>query len=166
MQLFAQLHPIHHFSSEERVILEAGSLLHDIGHSISHKGHHKHGEYLTMNGDIEGLEGRDRALTAAVVRYHNRKAEPENHHIAYGSLNNSDRRLVRRLASLVRIAEGLDHSHRQRISRLHAVFQRGAVGLQVEARGDASEDIGDAQRSAELFEKEFKTRLYFRPLIS
>jgi exopolyphosphatase/pppGpp-phosphohydrolase len=57
-----------------------------------------------MNGDIPGLQGRERALTAAVVRYHNRKADPANHHIAYAALNNNDRRLARRLASLVRIA--------------------------------------------------------------
>ena len=64
----------------------------------------------------------------------------------------------------MRIAEGLDHSHRQRISRIRASFQNDAVGLQLEARGDASEDIRDASRSVELFEKEFHTRLYFRPL--
>lgn len=164
LQLFDQLQPMHHLPGDARVILESAALLHDIGHSVSHKGHHKHGEYLTMNGDIPGLEGRERALTSAVVRYHNRKAEPADHHISYAALNDNDRRLARRLASLVRIAEGLDHSHRQRISRIRAAFQRGAVGLQLEAHGDASEDIRDANRSAELFEKEFHTRLYFRPL--
>jgi len=164
LQLFDQLQPLHHLAPEARVILETGALLHDVGHSVSHKGHHKHGEYLTMNGDIPGLEGRERALAAAVVRYHNRKAEPADHHISYAALNTGDRRLARRLASLVRIAEGLDHSHRQRISAVKATFQRGAVGLQLQARGDASEDILDANRSAELFEKEFHTKLYFRPL--
>ena len=164
LELFDQLQPLHHLPGEARVMLEAAALLHDIGHSISHKGHHKHGEYLTMNGDIPGLEGRERALTAAVVRYHNRKAEPEGHHISYGTLNNSDRRLARRLASIVRLAEGLDHSHRERITRIRAAFQRGAVGLQLEVRGDASEDIRDANRSTELFEKEFHTKVYFRPL--
>lgn len=164
LQLFDQLQPLHHLPAEARVILEAGALLHDIGHTVSHRGHHKHGEYLTMNGDISGLEGRERALAAAVVRYHNRKAEPADHHTSYSALSTGDRRLARRLASLVRIAEGLDHSHRQRISSIHAAFQRGAVGLQLTARGDASEDIRDASRSAELFEKEFHTRLYFRPL--
>jgi exopolyphosphatase/guanosine-5'-triphosphate,3'-diphosphate pyrophosphatase len=164
LQLFDQLQPMHHLPGDARVILESAALLHDIGHSVSHRGHHKHGEYLAMNGDIPGLDGRERALTAAVVRYHNRKAEPADHHISYAALNNNDRRLARRLASLVRIAEGLDHSHRQRVNRIRAAFQRGAVGLQLEARGDASEDIRDANRSAELFEKEFHTRLYFRPL--
>jgi exopolyphosphatase/guanosine-5'-triphosphate,3'-diphosphate pyrophosphatase len=164
LQLFDQLQPVHHLPDDARVVLEAAALLHDVGHSVSHKGHHKHGEYLVMNGDIAGLDGRERVLAAAVVRYHNRKAEPAGHHISYAALNNSDRRLARRLASLVRIAEGLDHSHRERIGRIRAAFQRGAVGLQLEARGDASEDIRDANRSSELFEKEFRTRLYFRPL--
>jgi len=68
------------------------------------------------------------------------------------------------LASLVRVAEGLDHSHRQRIGAIRAAFQKGAVGLHLQARGDASEDVRDANRSAELFEKEFHTKLYFRPL--
>ena len=63
-----------------------------------------------------------------------------------------------------RIAEGLDHSHRQRITQIRAKFQRGAVGLQLRARGDAAEDIRDANRCAELFEQEFHVRLYFRPV--
>jgi exopolyphosphatase/guanosine-5'-triphosphate,3'-diphosphate pyrophosphatase len=144
-------------------LLEAASLLHDVGHRISHRGHHKHGEYLALNGDIPGLdEARDRAIVAAVVRYHNRKSQPASHHTAYSSLQGPDQRIVRRLASLLRIAEGLDHSHRQRATQLRASFQRGAVGLQVIARGDAAEDLRDANHCSELFEKEFRVRLYFR----
>ena len=160
--LFDKLQPIHHLPAEARVLLEAGALLHDTGHMISHRAHHKHGEYLALNGDIPGLGGRDRAVVAALVRYHNRKSDPANHHVAYSSLNNSDKRITRRLAALLRIAEALDHSHRQRVADLGAAFQRGAVGVQVSARGDAAEDLRDANRSAELFEKEFHVRMFFR----
>src|ERR1700736_2700879 len=162
--LFDKLQPVHHLPAQSRVPLEAGALLHDAGHMISHRGHHKHGEYLALNGDIPGLEGRDRAIVGSLVRYHNRKSEPASHHIAYASLSNLDKRMTRRLASILRIAEGLDHSHRQRVTDIHASFQRGAVGLQVNARGDAAEDLRDANRSAELFEKEFHVRLYFRQI--
>ena len=145
------------------MLLEAGALLHDVGHRISHRGHHKHGEYLALNGDIPGLdESRDRAIVGAIVRYHNRKSQPASHHAAYSALNSADQRIVRRLASLLRIAEGLDHSHRQRVTQLRASFQTAAVGLQVTARGDAAEDLRDANHSSELFEKEFHVRLYFR----
>lgn len=160
--LFDALQPLHHLPAQARVLLEAGALLHDAGHRISHRGHHKHGEYLTLNGDIPGLDGRDRAVAAALVRYHNRKSEPDAHHPAYAQLNNAEKRIARRLAAMLRIAEGLDHSHRQLVTGLSAAFQRGSVALQVTARGDATEDLRDAQRSADLFEKEFHVHLYLR----
>ncbi len=150
IQLFDQLQAVHHMQAHSRVLLEGGALLHDTGHMISHRGHHKHGEYLALNGDIPGLEGRDRAVVATLVRYHNRKSEPGGHHPAYSALEDADKPIARRLAAILRIAEALDHSHRQR------------VGLQVDARGDAAEDLKDANRSAELFEKEFHVKVYFR----
>ena len=162
LMLFDQLQAVHHLPVQARVQLEAGALLHDVGHRVSHRGHHKHGEYLALNGDIPGLEGRDRNIVGAVVRYHNRKSEPEGHHPAYSVLTSTDKRVARRLASIVRIAEGLDHSHRQRILGLRASFQKAAVTFQVEARGDATEDLRDAERSANLFEKEFHVHLHFR----
>jgi exopolyphosphatase/guanosine-5'-triphosphate,3'-diphosphate pyrophosphatase len=163
--LYDQLQPVHHLPAQSRVLLEAGALLHDIGHRVSHRGHHKHGEYLAMNGDIPGLDGRDRAVVAALVRYHNRKSDPTGHHAAYSSLSSADKRITRRLAAVLRVAEALDHSHRQRVTRVRVSFQRGAVGLQVQARGDATEDLRDAARSADLFEKEFHVRLHFRQVI-
>jgi exopolyphosphatase/guanosine-5'-triphosphate,3'-diphosphate pyrophosphatase len=162
LMLFDQLQPVHHLPVHARVQLEAGALLHDVGHRVSHRGHHKHGEYLALNGDIPGLQGRDRHIVAAVVRYHNRKSEPDGHHPAYSGLTTGDKRVARRLASIVRIAEGLDHSHRQRVLGLKAAFQRGAVTFEVDARGDATEDLRDAQRCADLFEKEFRVQLFFR----
>jgi exopolyphosphatase/guanosine-5'-triphosphate,3'-diphosphate pyrophosphatase len=164
LQLFDQLQPVHHLPAQSRVLLEAGALLHDTGHRISHRGHHKHGEYLALHGDIPGLDGRERAIVAGLVRYHNRKSEPAGHHTAYSSLHDADKPVLRRLAGILRIAEALDHSHRQRVMKLRASFQRGAVGLQLEARGDAGEDMLDAGRSAELFEREFHVKLYFRQL--
>jgi exopolyphosphatase/guanosine-5'-triphosphate,3'-diphosphate pyrophosphatase len=166
VMLFDQLQPVHHLPAQSRVLLEAGALLHDVGHRVSHRGHHKHGEYLALFGDMPGLEGRDRNIVAALVRYHNRKSVPASHHPGYAALNNTDKRIARRLAAILRVAEALDHSHRQRVTNLHASFQRGAVALQVDAHGDAAEDLRDATRSAELFEKEFHVKLYFRQSIA
>lgn len=162
LMLFDQLQSIHHLPPQARVELEAGALLHDVGHRVSHRAHHKHGEYLALNGDIPGLLGRDRNIVGALVRYHNRKSEPASHHPSYSALNNNDKRIARRLSAIMRIAEGLDHSHRQRVDKLHSTFQRNAVSIKVTARGDVAEDLLDAQRSAELFEKEFHVKVYLR----
>jgi hypothetical protein len=48
------------------------------------------------------------------------------------------------------------------VTNLNATFQRGAVAVQIYARGDAAEDLTDANRSSELFEKEFHVRIFFR----
>jgi exopolyphosphatase/guanosine-5'-triphosphate,3'-diphosphate pyrophosphatase len=162
LMLFDQLQALHHLLPQGRVQLEAGALLHDVGHRVSHRAHHKHGEYLALNGDIPGLTGRDRNIVGALVRYHNRKSEPASHHASYSALNDNDKRITRRLSAILRIAEGLDHSHRQRVDRLYSTFQRNAVSVKVNARGDVTEDLRDAQRSAELFEKEFHVKLYLR----
>ena len=52
------------------------------------------------------------------------------------------------------------------MTSLHTSFQRGAVALQVDARGDAAEDLRDATQSAGLFEKEFHVKLYFRQSVT
>jgi exopolyphosphatase/guanosine-5'-triphosphate,3'-diphosphate pyrophosphatase len=65
----------HGLGSHERLLLEAGGLLHDVGTFIKTSGHHKHGEYIVVNSEIFGLNLIDLTIVANVVRYH-RKAPP------------------------------------------------------------------------------------------
>jgi len=160
--LFDELRPVHGLPAESRLLLEAAGLLHDIGHIVNHRGHHKHGEYLVRNADIAGLDSEQRDMVACIVRYHNRKSEPAGHHSGYAALDPAQRKRVRALASLLRIAEGFDHSHQQSATRVEASFKRGEIGLRVTARGDAAEDIQDAQRGAALFEREYGVRVFIR----
>ncbi|MGH9686826.1 MAG: HD domain-containing protein, partial [Candidatus Acidiferrales bacterium] len=46
LSLFDQFRPLHEMGQEDRLLLEAGALLHDIGQFVSKKSHHRHGEYL------------------------------------------------------------------------------------------------------------------------
>jgi exopolyphosphatase / guanosine-5'-triphosphate,3'-diphosphate pyrophosphatase len=162
LRLFDELHPLHHLPGDARLLLEAGALLHDVGHVVSRRRHHKHGEYLVRNGDIAGLDGWRREAVASLVRYHNRKTQPAYHHGSFGALNAGQQRLVRRLAGILRIAEALDESHRQRVTGIRADFRRGAAGLNVTTRGENREELLDAQKSAELFEREFDVTLFFQ----
>ncbi len=164
--LFDQLRPVHGLPAESRLLLEAAGLLHDIGHIVNHRGHHKHGEYLVRNADIAGLDSEQRDMVACLVRYHNRKSEPAGRHSGYAALDPAQRKRVRALASLLRIAEGFDHSHQQSVTRVEASFKRGEIGLRVASRGDAAEDIQDAQRGAALFEREYAVRVFIRASVA
>ena len=55
LELFDQLRPLHGLGTEDRELIEYGALLHDIGWHIAREGHHKHSQYLILNGDLKNF---------------------------------------------------------------------------------------------------------------
>ncbi|HXJ16387.1 MAG TPA: HD domain-containing protein [Candidatus Polarisedimenticolia bacterium] len=162
LSLFDQLRPLHEMGPEERLVLEGGALLHDIGHFIHRKAHHRHGEYLIRNSEIPGLRGWRRDMIAALVRYHNCKSEPQAQHASYASLDGARRRNVRTLTSLLRIAEKLESEHAERIAGVDVqIAGRRAIFL-IRATEGTRLDIAGLERKAGLFEKEFQLKAEFR----
>lgn len=162
LSLFDQLRPVHQMDAEMRLLLEAAGLLHDVGRVINTRSHHKHGEYLVRFGTIPGLSGWRQEMLACLVRYHNHKSEPDPEHKPYGALDREQRRQVRLLASLLRLAEGLDVGHRQAVARLRAAYRGTDVEIEVSARGGVPQELSAAQKRAALFEREFRARAAFR----
>lgn len=162
LSLFDQLRPLHEMGPEERLLLEAGALLHDVGHYVSKKSHHRHGEYLVRNGEIPGVSGWRGDMVAALVRYHNCKSEPQVQHGSYAALNGERRRQVRLLTSLLRIAEKLESEHAQRIAGVDVqISGRRAIFL-IRAADGTRLDIAGVERKSDLFEKEFHLKAEFR----
>ena len=143
---------------EARDIAVAAALLHDVGSLISHAGHHKHAYHLILHGDIRGFSGREIELIANVARYH-RRAFPKKSHANFKRLEPADRRLVRRLAGLLRVADGLDRTHTQRVSDVRCTWRAGRLRVRVSARSDPRIEMGDAQRKADLLRRALRARV-------
>jgi exopolyphosphatase/guanosine-5'-triphosphate,3'-diphosphate pyrophosphatase len=162
LSLFDQLRPIHEMGPDQRNILEIAALLHDVGHFVSEKAHHRHGEYLIRNGEIPGLGGWRRDMVASLVRYHNAKSEPQIEHASYAALDGQQRHDVRLLTSVLRIAEKLESEHAQRISDVDVqISGRRAVFL-VRAAYGTRLDLAGLNRKLDLFQKEFHLKAEFR----
>jgi exopolyphosphatase/guanosine-5'-triphosphate,3'-diphosphate pyrophosphatase len=147
LALFDQTRGIHKLGEREREWLEYGALLHDVGVHISYERHHRHSYYLIKNGDLRGFEPEEIEIIALIARYH-RQAEPKKSHEGYGALKGAQRRTVRALAAMVRLAEGLDRSHAQAVSGID-VFPRGDDYLiRLRASGDAELELWAAHRHA------------------
>lgn len=159
--LFDQLRPLHGLDAHLKLILEAAALLHDIGHFIADRDHHKHGEYLILNSDIIGLEGPLRDMVALVVRYH-RKTDPQTSHKIFGALDSKQQRQLRLLTGILRVAEGLDGDHLQTIERLRLRIDRGHVTVNTLRKGPARESLKRAKEKARLLEKQLGVRMDFR----
>ncbi len=162
LSLFDQLRPLHEMGSEMRVVLEMGALLHDIGHFVHKKSHHRHGEYLIRYGEVPGLRGWRRDVVGALVRYHNCKSEPQAEHPSYASLNGEQRRQVRMLSALLRIAEKLESDHVQGVAGVDVQIAGRRAIFQIRAAEGTRLDLAGLERKAGLFEKEFHLKPEFR----
>ncbi len=156
--IFDALSDAYALPSGGRDILRAAALLHDIGYLINHEEHHKHAYHLIMHGDLRGFSSREIELIANVARYH-RRAAPKKAHANFARLDRGERRLVRRLSGVLRVADGLDRAHGQAIQGVRCRVGDGWVRMLVRATRDPAIELEDATRKAGLFERAFRAGL-------
>jgi len=86
--------------SEQTLMLNWASRLHEIGLVISHNSFHKHGAYILANADLPGFSRQQQAILAALVRGHRRRfVEAE-----FARLPAQTAECAKRLAVLLRLA--------------------------------------------------------------
>jgi exopolyphosphatase/guanosine-5'-triphosphate,3'-diphosphate pyrophosphatase len=96
--------------AEDRQLLADAALLHDIGYHISYERHHKHSYHLILHAELLGMSPTEQVIVANVARYH-RGGAPRRKHRNFGSLDRPLRRRIRRLAAILRVADGFDRGH-------------------------------------------------------
>jgi exopolyphosphatase/guanosine-5'-triphosphate,3'-diphosphate pyrophosphatase len=137
-----------------RFILEAAALLRDVGYLINYSRHHRHSYHLIVHSDLPGLTPREVQLIATVARYH-RRAMPKKRHPEFAALPKVDRKLVCRLAAILRIADGLDRNRLQIVRRVGVRIQGDTARFALEAAEDPAVDMWGAIRKGRLFEEVF-----------
>ena len=115
-QIFNELEDLHGLSSHDRTILKCAAVLHDIGISGGGGAHHKLSMEMILKGSLPSFTENERLVTALIARYH-RKALPEPGQAPYSSLTEDDRQRVNVLAAILRVADGLDRSHSNAVSK-------------------------------------------------
>src|SRR2546422_8917621 len=114
LSMFDQVAAALGLDPDGRDLLGASALLHDVGYVVGFKGHHKHTYRLIAHAQLDGFTPREREVIALVARFH-RRSGPKKRHRAWAALARDDRRMVRQLAALLRVADALDRRHSQRL---------------------------------------------------
>jgi exopolyphosphatase / guanosine-5'-triphosphate,3'-diphosphate pyrophosphatase len=112
----------------DRQILADAALLHDVGYHISYDRHHKHTYHLVLHAELLGLPPTDQVMVANVARYH-RGGAPQKRHRNFGSLDKEMRRRIRRLAALLRLADGLDRGHVAGVATVRIRWTQRAIRI-------------------------------------
>lgn len=151
--LFRQLKPLHGLGAKDRLLLEAACLLHDVGIVEGVKGHHRSSYRLIMEAELP-LSAEEKEMVACMARYH-RKRPPRDGDAEIASLGEKDRRRMEMMASMLRIADGLDYQHAAVVKDLKCEIADTEVTIRIASDGDWTPEAEAATKKADLFERTF-----------
>ncbi len=161
VQLFDALMPLHGMGDKERELLEASALLHDVGYHIAADQHHKHSEYIIRNCVMPGFTSDETVLISSVARYH-RKSHPKRKHPVYVGLGSADQNLVAVLASILRIAEGLDRRQQSVVRGLETRIAADVIEIGLQVLTDMPDvELWSAERRTGLMQEIFRRPVRF-----
>ena len=150
---------LHDMSNKHRKYLEAAALLHDIGYYIDAKGHNKHSMKMVIDNGLEGFNENDAKIIGCICRYHRGGLPDKTEHEVYNTLEKKERKVVKRLAGILKISDGLDRGHLNLIKKIHLNYDSENNIVEFVLTSNTPEfrpDISYAIRKRDLFEIGFK----------
>ncbi|KAB2881381.1 Ppx/GppA family phosphatase [bacterium] len=154
LSIFDQTKNLHKLGEREREFLEYAALLHEIGFFISHAQHHRHTYYLIRNSELAGFTDTEKEIIANIARYH-RKSHPKPKHDGYNYLTENERVIVKKLAGILRLADGLDRSHISKVSSVKCRVQPRSFILKIKSSSKIDLEEWAVNMKKGLFEEVF-----------
>ena len=137
------------------------SLLHDIGYYVECKNHNKHSQKLIIEYGLKGFTKRETELVACICRYHRGSLPDKEKHEIYSDLDKRERKIVKRLGGIVKLADGLDRAHLALIKKVRIDFDSKYNVAEFRLTPNTPDylpDLASAIRKRDLFEIGFKTQ--------
>ena len=160
LKIYDQTVKLHKLGYPEREYIEAAGILHEIGLFISLSQHHKHSYYLARNSELLGFTENEKEIIANIARYH-RKSHPKPKHSEFMKLNLEDQVTVKKLAGILRVADGLDRTHQSVVKDIECKISEGEVTMCLSGESNLELEIWGAESKKGLFEEAFGVKVKF-----
>ena len=155
--LFDALKKTHGMKEKEKQLLQLAAKLHDIGKFMNLNKHYIHSYNAIKASEILGLSEEDLEIVANVARYHSSHV-PQQSHPNYWNMRTRDRVVTAKLVAIIRIADALDRSHRQKIKQLRVQLKGQEMILRGESEIDTLLEEWTFDVKSEFFQEVFGIR--------
>lgn len=154
--LFDAMKKRHGLTKRERLLLQTAAILHDCGKYISLVNAPGCSYDIIMASEIIGLTHLEREIVASTVLYNTRQLEPYEQ--VADKMDAGSYITVAKLAAILRVANALDKSHKQKMQSLKASLTGGSLVITLEVAEDVWLERGMFETKAAMFEEVFSTR--------
>ena len=152
--IFDSMKKVHGMGQRERLYLRLAAILHDCGKYISLINTGEASYDIIMATEMIGLSHMEREIVANVVRFNH------SDFVYYGQaqerpmgLDKESYLTVAKLTAILRLANSLDRSHKQKMKGVKAVLQENELILKVDTQEDITLEKGFFQTSTEFFKE-------------
>ncbi|MCM1190451.1 MAG: HD domain-containing protein [bacterium] len=153
--IFDSMKRIHGLGKRERLYLRLAAILHDCGKYISMMNIGETSYNIIMATEIIGLSHTEREIVANVVRFNHSRFLYYGQQAGTGGLDRRAYLTVAKLTAILRLAGGLDRSHKQKLKGLKAVLQEDRLILTAESAVDITLEKGFFEERCEFFQEVF-----------
>ncbi len=151
LKLFDAMVPLHGLPSRDRFLLQVAAILHDIGKYVNLRRHYFYSYRLILSSDIIGFTEREKEVIANIAHYHS-KGTPSDADGNFARLNREEKVKVAKLASLIRLADSIDRSHKQKCADCMIRLQGDTLEVAVTPLDNFSLEQWTFEDKADFFE--------------
>ena len=126
-----------------------------MGYLIGYEQHPKHSYHLITYSDLPGFSARELHMIAAIARYHS-GPKPKPGHDSLQGLSKPDRREVKRLAGILKLADGFDRTRDQQVEAVTAEVCGDVFRFTASGAGDLGVNIHRAVEKSDLLAQVFE----------
>lgn len=158
LTIFDSMKKIHGLGKRERLLMQIASLLHDCGKfiSLSNVGECSHN--IIMATEMIGLSHCEREIVANVVKYNHDDFIYYEEMSKGTTLDIESYLKIAKLTAILRVANGLDRSHKQKFRNISARIKEDTLVLTVEENIDITLEKGLFESRADFFEEVYNVR--------
>ena len=150
-QIFDKTKKIHGLKHSHRIQLEIAALLHDCGKFINMNGAAENSYSIIMSTEIMGLSEKERTEVANVVRYNS--VDFPDYKEAQGRIGNGDYMTIAKISAILKVANAMDRSHKQKASDYQIVVKDKQLLITVDTLYDLALERGLFDDKADFFEQ-------------
>ena len=145
-------------SRHERLLLEVSAILHDIGMFIRAKDHNLHSRYIISQSEIFGLSREDIGIVAQITGYHRGQKIPQDDS-EFKLQPRGNRLTILKLTAILRLADAMDRSHRQKFPDCKVTLGKDTLTLNVNSVDNLRLEKIAIKEKGEMFENVFGYRI-------